>query len=117
MFKVRKVILKVSKIFLILIPNLSKHMLKIRKIIPKISKIFLIPPLHRKNVTIFMNGLACVIFYFLRPPCWQQIRAYNLRDVKRDRTLVRSSKHSVRLLYAVPKFAIFLDRTVPIYLN
>ena len=31
-----------GKIFLILIPNLSKNMLKIRKIIPKIRKIFLI---------------------------------------------------------------------------
>ena len=37
--------------------------------------------------------------------------------MKRDRTLVRGSKHSVRLLYAVTKFAILLDRNGPIYLN
>ena len=30
--------------------------------------------------------------------------------MKRDRTLVRGSKHSVRLLYPFSKFAIFVDR-------
>ena len=39
-----------------------------------------------------------------------QIRAYNLGDVKQDRTPIRDSKHGVRLLYEILKFAIFVHR-------
>ena len=39
-----------------------------------------------------------------------QIRAYNLRDVKQDRTPIQDSKHGVRSLYEILKFAIFVHR-------
>ena len=50
-----------------------------------------------------------------------QIGAYNLRHVKRDRRLVRGSKHGVRdrLLYAIPKFysRSLCTETARIHLN
>ena len=62
----------------------------------------------------YLNEVSTESAYIIDYECpifsLAQIRAYHLRDVKRDRTPIRGSKHGVRLLYAILKFAIFVQK-------